>query len=513
MTKKNIITGALVLTAANFITRILGFVYRIYMSNLIGAEGMGLYQLIFPIYILAWTLSGSGISLSVSKLVAQENAKKEYGNSNRILKISVIISAGIGCIISILIFSFASFLASSVIKEYRTLLALKILASCIPFMATASSIKGYFYGLQEMSKPATAQVLEQFTRMAVIFFTASLFIPKGLPYACALAVLGMCAGEIIAFIYIFLAYRNNKSRRKRAKKPSITLMKSYYLLLSMAIPLTASKFITSLLSSIENIMIPQQLQLFGMTSNEAIGIYGQFSGMAMPLIFFPSMLTGALSMTLVPAVSEAKAIKNNMQIHRTVSKSIHFSSLIGIGATCIFVVFSKELGLAVYNQQDVGDMLYSMAWMCPFFYLHSTLTGILNGLGQQMIIFKNNVISSLISIGFIYFLIPKLGLIGFIWGIIVSSITVTLLHLGKVLKFTCITLELGKWIVKPALAATATGLTSKYVMNHFLLSHLSLKLSLLSILIILCITYVIFLFVLQSITLEDIRLLRKSIQE
>jgi stage V sporulation protein B len=362
-----------------------------------------------------------------------------------------------------------------------------------------------------MSKPAIAQVLEQISRMAVIFLFSSLFIHRGISYACALAVLGLSAGEIISFIYIFIAYRYDKNRKKHTKKPSIGILKSYSLLLSMAIPLTISKFITSLLSSIENIMIPQKLQLFGMSANEAIGIYGQFSGMAMPLIFFPSILTGALSMTLVPAVSEAKAIKNSRQIHLTTSKSIHFSSLIGIGATCIFIVFSKELGLVFYNQENVGDMLYSMAWICPFFYLQSTLSGILNGLGQQMVLFKNNIIGSLISIGFIYFLIPKLGLLGFIWSVIVSSVAVTLLHLGKVLKFTSISLDLNKWIIKPALAATATGLTSKYIMNNYLLTNFSLSYSLFIILFILAISYVFFLFLLQSITVEDINIIRKNL--
>ncbi|HOQ17692.1 MAG TPA: stage V sporulation protein B [Defluviitaleaceae bacterium] len=510
MNKKNIITGALILTSANFITRILGFVYRIYMSNLIGAEGMGLYQLIFPIYLLAWTISSSGISLSVSKYVAQENAKKEYGNSARILKASVILSAGTGLMISFFIFFFASFLANSVIKEARTYLSLKILAFCIPFMSAASAIKGYFYGLQEMFKPAAAQVIEQISRMAVIALLASLFIHKGLSYACALAVLGICAGEIISFIYIFFAYRYDKNRKRHVKKASISMLKAYYLLLSMAIPLTVSKFITSFLSSIENIMIPQKLQHFGMTANEAIGIYGQFSGMAMPLIFFPSILIGALSMTLVPAVSEAKAVRNTRQIHLTTSKSIHFTSLIGIGATCIFLVFSKELGIAFYNQENVGDMLYSMAWICPFFYLQATLSGILNGLGQQMILFRNNIIGSFISIGFIYFLIPKLGLLGFIWAVIASSITVTLLHLGNVLKFTSISLDLNKWIIRPALAAAATGLTSKYILNHYLLSRFSLKSSLFIVLVILALMYVFFLFLVQSITMEDIKLLRKN---
>ena len=159
-----------------------------------------------------------------------------------------------------------------------------------------------------------------------------------------------------------------------------------------------------------------------------------------------------------------------------------------------FYSFSKELGLVFYNQENVGDMLYSMAWICPFFYLQSTLSGILNGLGQQMVLFKNNIIGSLISIGFIYFLIPKLGLLGFIWSVIVSSVAVTLLHLGKVLKFTSISLDLNKWIIKPALAATATGLTSKYIMNNYLLTNFSLSYSLFIILFILAISYVFFLF-------------------
>ncbi|KAE9628451.1 stage V sporulation protein B [Defluviitalea raffinosedens] len=511
MAKKNLVTGALILTAASFITRILGFIYRIYMSNLIGAEGMGLYQLIFPIYMLAWTISASGISLSVSKLVAQENAKREYGNMHRIVKISVLLSVGIGFIISAFIYYFAPWIASSILKEPRTILSLKILAVCVPFMAAASSIKGYFYGMQEMTKPAVSQVLEQISRMLIIYFLASFFIPKGLSYACALSVIGICAGEFISFLYVCISYKRNKQRKKIIKKPTLNLFQAYSALLAMAIPLTGNRFITSLLSSIENIMIPIQLQAFGMSNTEAISIYGQFSGMAMPLIFFPSMVTGSLSVALVPAVSEAKAVNNTRQIHRTVSKSIHFTSLIGIGATCLFAVFSKELGLAVYNQEDVGDMLYSMAWICPFFYLQTTLAGILNGLGQQVATFKHNVIGSIISILFIYFFVPMFGFKGFLWAVIVSSITITLLHLRKVLKFTSLTLELSKWVIRPGLAATASALTAKYIMNHYLLTQFSLRWSMTFTLIALAASYIIFLFLLQSITKEDLKILKRNI--
>ncbi|WP_058486221.1 stage V sporulation protein B [Defluviitalea phaphyphila] len=511
MAKRTLVTGALILTVANFITRILGFIYRIYMSNLIGAEGMGLFQLVFPVYMLAWTLSASGISLSVSKLIAQENAKREYGNMHRILKISLLLSVLIGTTISFFIYIFAPFIAINIIKESRNILALRILAFAIPFMAAASSIKGYFYGMQEMSKPAISQVLEQIIRMLIIYSLASLFVPKGLSYACALGVIGMCAGEIASFIYIFIAYRSNKSKNKLFKKPSLNLIQAYKSLLSMAIPLTGNRFITTILNSIENILIPIQLQVFGLSNSEAISIYGQFSGMAMPLIFFPSMFTTSLSMALIPAVSEATAIKNTKRIHHTVSKSIHFTCLIGIGATYLFLIFSKELGLAIYNQHEVGNMLYSMAFICPFFYLQSTLSGILNGLGQQVTTFKHNVIGSIISISFIYFLIPRLGFIGFIWSVIVSSITITLLHLNKVVKFTSISLKLNEWIIKPSLAIIASGLTTKYIMNHYFLTRFSLRPGVFFSLIILAFMYLSFLFILKSISKEDINLIKKGL--
>jgi len=138
--RKKILTGALILTAAGIITRILGFVYRVYMSNLMGAEGMGLYQLIMPIYTLAWSISCAGFNTTVSKLTAQERAKGEYGNMTRMLKQSVIITTGLGALLTVALFFGAELLSVHFFNDMRTLLPLQILSLAFPFMAAGRCI-------------------------------------------------------------------------------------------------------------------------------------------------------------------------------------------------------------------------------------------------------------------------------------------------------------------------------------------------------------------------------------
>lgn len=461
MVRKSIIKGALILTVANIITRILGFIYRVYMSNLIGAEGMGLYQLITPIYMLIWSISSSGFSTTISKLTAQENAKREYGNMGRILKQSMLTSGLIALILSIFTYLFSEYIGINILKDERTITSLKILSLCFPFMALGSCIRGYFFGLQESSIPAVSQVFEQIVRMAVIYFLAGSFITKGIEFASAAAVIGMCAGEILSFLYVLISYKVFKTKNKLNKKPSLNSIKIYALIMAIAIPLTANRVTGSFLSTLENILIPQRLQLFGLTSNEAISIYGKLSGMAMPLIMFPSSLLTALSTALVPAVSEAQAVKNNSRITYAVKKSLLFTSIIGIGASGLFVTFSNELSSVIYNKNQIGELLFIMGLMCPFLYYQVTLSGILNGLGEQVFIFRNSIISSAINIAFVFFLIPVYGINAFIIGWFISLIIVSYLDIKRVIKRTNVKINIMKWFTKPVLAIIVSCLVIK----------------------------------------------------
>lgn len=478
------------------------------MSNVMGAEGLGLYQLVFPIYMMAWTISAAGISTAVSKLISAEIAKKQNGNALRILKIATLISVVIGSVISCVLYIFADSIATLIIHEPRTALSLKYLSSCIPFMAATSTLKGYFYGKQEMSKPAIGQVVEQTGRMIAIYTLTSFFIPKGLEYACALGVIGMCVGEFLSFFYIVGSYKLNREKT-RIRRPLLSRRQALTMLLGLAIPLTFNRFITSLLQSIENILIPIKLQEFGLTNHQALSVYGQFTGMTMPLIFFPSMVTMSLATALIPAVSHAKAAQNERQLQYTVSKAIQFTLLIGIAATALFVTFSQEIAIACYNQPAVGHMLYSLSFICPFFYLQSTLLGILNGLGKQVETLISHIIGSLICIGIIYFYVPQKGLIGFIAALVISSALITILHLFDVSKYTSIPIDIINWFIKPALSAGAGALTTRYILRTYLIHNYSIRISTLIAILALGVFYISFLFILGSLTRDDIRMFTK----
>ncbi len=499
----SIVNGAIILTIAGVITRILGFVYRIYMSNVMGAEGMGLYQLIMPVYGLAWSIACSGFTTTVSKLTAQEKAKGESGNIRRILKQSTIITTMLGCLLGVLMYFFAEPMAVLVFKDARTVLSLQILSFALPFMAMGSCIRGYFFGIQEAIIPAINQVFEQTVRMIVVYFLAGTFMPLGLEFACAAAIIGIVAEEAISFIFVFIAYKKYKDKKTAIRRPTYSGMYTLTLIFTMALPLSATRITGSLLGTFENALIPQRLQAYGYTAKEAISIFGQISGMAMPLIFFPSAFLMSLAISLVPAVSEAQAMNNLLRIKNTASKSMLFSSVIGFFAAAGFIVFSKELGTVIYNQ-DISQMLILLGIMCPFLYMQVVLSGILNGLGCQVFIFRNSLISSIINIGFIYFLVPKQGVNAFILGWFVSLIVVCWFEIEKLRQSVDLIFEFRNWFIKPVISAAASSLMVKLLANKLIFAVFGEKLGLTFAIALLFALYMVFILLTGCLSTSDI---------
>lgn len=465
MSKKTVIAGTLILTSASLITKVIGFFYRVYMVNLIGSEGMGLYQLIMPIYMLTWSITSSGFTTTISKLTAQEKAKNQTGNMGRILKQSLFMTVAASVVISSFLFFCADWFSITILKEPRTAFAFRVLAFAIPFMSSGSCIRGYFLGLQHAIIPAISQVLEQIVRIAAIYMTASFFVPKGLNYACVCAVIGIVSGEVLSFLFVFFNYIRFKRKRKYIKKPSITVTKAFYMICSMAIPLTASRVVSSFLSTAENILIPQRLQLFGQSATEAMSTYGELTGMAMPLIMLPSAFLTSVSVSLVPEISEASAVNKRNKISTTVSAALLFSSILSIGAGIVFAVFPKEVCYIVYGHSELGNLLFLLAFICPFLYMQMTINGLLNGLGEHTFIFQTNIISSVINIAFIYFLIPVYGVNAYLVGWFVSLILTMLLSLFKIYCCTQVKIQFGSCFLKPLLAGLTAGLVIRYVIQ------------------------------------------------
>ncbi len=465
MSRKSIITGTLILTAANLITKCMGFLYRVFMSNAIGAEGMGLYQLILPIYALAWSITSAGFTTTISRLTAQEHIRGQSGNIGRIVKQSVCLSLIISLLVGGFLFLFAEDTASLLLDDIRAAFSLRLLALAVPFMAAGSCLRGFFLGMQENLVPALSQVLEQTVRILTIYFLAGIFVPQGLSHACAAAVCGILLGELLSCLYTLWSYYRFKRKRKLIRKPTLSSSSALSMILTMAVPLSATRIATSLLGTAENLLIPRQLQLHGQNTAQALSTYGELTGMAMPLILLPSACLTAVSASLVPEISEACAVKQDTRISRTVSAALLFTSIIGIGSAALFAVFPKEICYVVYNRAALGQVLFPLAFLCPFLYAQTTLNGLLNGLGEQFFLFWSSVLSSLITIAIIWFFMPLYGVAAFLAGWFLSLLCSAGLSFLRLYQRTGVIPSLYNCFLKPLLAGAAAGLLIKYLIR------------------------------------------------
>lgn len=502
MSRQSIIAGTLILTSANLITKCMGFFNRIFLSNTIGAEGMGLYQLILPIYALAWSITSAGFTTTISSLTAQEHIRGQHGNIGRIVKQSLVISLGISLVICLFLFWKADAIALHIVKDGRTALSFRLLAFAIPFMAAGSCFRGFFLGMQETLVPAASQVLEQAVRIVTIYILAGIFVPLGLSYACCAAVFGIFLGELLSCGFSLLNYIHYKRKHRFIRKPTLSSAASLSMILTMALPLSASRISASLLSTVENLIIPRQLQLHGQNTAQALATFGELTGMAMPLILLPSACLMAASVSLVPEISEACAVKQDSRIHKTVSATFLFTSIVGFGASSLFAVFPREICYIVYHRSALGQVLFPLAFLCPFLYAQTTLHGLLNGLGEQFFLFWNNIASSLISIAVIWFFMPAYGIAAFLWGWFLSLLFAVLSSLYLLWKRTGAFPSLYNCILKPLLAGAAAGLVVKYFIR---ISEPS-KLLFLGSFAAVGILYLLFLFLLGCLSRKDMEL-------
>lgn len=454
MGKKTLKQNTLILTLAGFIVKSIGFIYRIYIANAIGAEGMGLYQLVLPIYNLVLLGLTAGVGIAVSRLVAEETARRNHKNANRVALVAggAIFLAAVA-VVAVLYFNL-DFVVNVLIGDIRTKSAMLWILPTIPFIAAITALKGYFYGKQEVIPNALSQVVEQLAKLVVIYVIADIFAQGDMKRKCVFATIGMLSGEIANVMVIYLAFQFRKSRSYANSSDHVLRKRDIgKSLLSISLPITANRLILSLLGTVEFLWIPQRLALYGMTNTEALAEYGKLTGMAAPVITFPSLLTAALATALVPAIAEAAALKRMNGANRQISRSIRVTLVLGFLFTSLFITFGREISDIIYPGQDVGQMMFLLSFTGVFFYLQQTLLGVLNGLGREKDTLKHSMITSILRLGFVWFGIPVFGMNAYILSLVFTNLVGAALNLRTTVKTTGMPIEVGDWLIKPMVAA------------------------------------------------------------
>lgn len=433
MKKTNpLITGTIILTVTGFASRFIGFFYRIFLSCVFGAEGMGLYQLTAPVLALTFSLTVSGMQTAISKFVASETTTHDYQSSFRTLFTGFCISMLLSVSCSAYIYTFSDMISQKLLFEPRTAPLLRIISLSIPMATVHSCINGYFYGIRKTAVPSMTQLAEQIVRVGSVYLIYAAYRSKGYTPTITFAVVGLVIGEgasmlvSLAAIYCrFYSLSASKSLISKVKQPSCAFRGNVRHLLSLAVPLSLNRTLINFLQSIEAIYIPQCLQHYGYDNAKALSVYGVLTGMALPLILFPSAVTNSISVLLLPIVSEADSSGNYGAIRKAVKKSIQYCLLLGSLCTTLFLAFGRMAGMLLYHSHLAGSFIITLSFICPFMYIASTLNSILNGLGKTGYTFAFSMISLLFRLLFVFFAIPTFGIQGYLWGLLASQLMQT----------------------------------------------------------------------------------------
>lgn len=450
--------NAAIMTVTSLLLRLAGMFFRVYLANRIGSEGMGLYQLIFSVYMLAATFASTGICTAVTRLTADALESGSGCAVKRILLRSVAVTTAAAAVSTAAVYFCSDIIAIYWIKDARAAISLKILSFSLPFMGVSSCIRGYFIANRRVLTPSNAQLFEQCVRMAVIIAIIGASCERGLEYSCAAVLIGDTVAEAASCGFMYIGYLLHKRRLGDRFGRGCDMRGVTAKLMKIAVPITAGRYLTTALRTVESLLVPDRLSIFNGRRELSVAQYGDLKGMAMPVLFFPASFLTALSTLLVPEFSGAFAAGDKEQIKRSVNRCVGVTLSASMIIAALFMVFGDDIGAAFYGEGDVGFYLRVLAPLVPLMYLESVVTGCLNGLNQQVRSLAYNVADSVTRIALIWFLLPRMGMQGFILVMMISNVLTSVLCLHRLLKVSEVKFRYGEWVIKPAvLAALSAG--------------------------------------------------------
>ncbi|HHY61292.1 MAG TPA: stage V sporulation protein B [Clostridia bacterium] len=455
--RKGFLRGVLILTAGSMLTRILGFVYRIYVVRLLGAEGIGLYEMVFPVVTLILVITTAGIPVAVAKLVADSSAQGRHREIAVIVHVSLALLALTGIVVPSALMYGASWFIPLAFSDPRVYWPFMALIPAVFLVSLSSVLRGYYQGINYMVPLAVGPLVEQITRFFAGITLVCWLLPYGLEFGAGALALAVVLGELAGLTVLVAFYWTNRPpalAREYGKPPGVTtVMKQLW---HFSVPVTLARILASLMLSAKAIMIPQRLQLAGATVQQATQLYGAFSGMAMSLINFPTVITGSLSSVLLPTIASALTQKEYAALALRVNQAFKITVLTALPASVLFFFLAEPLTQVFFHSREAAVPLQWLAPGCIFLYLQQTTAGILYGMGKMGRLLGHSLFGNGVGLGLTYFLtaVPGFGIAGAALGLVVGAALTCFLNIIIIVRSMPIHFEWRGWLPQ-ALAAAA----------------------------------------------------------
>lgn len=444
LAKDAFLRGAFILAAAGIAVKMIGSVNRILLSRLLGGEGIGLYQMAYPIYLLVLSISSAGIPVAISILVAERIALSDHRGAARVFRVSLALLIATGALFAAALFFGADLLISHhIVRDARAYYAIIALAPAVFFATILASYRGYFQGQQLMTPTAASQVAEQFVRVVTMVALAYLLLPRGLEYAAAGASFGAGPGAFSGLcVLLYFHWRHRHRLRDLENQPSNVeqqpVRRIALRLVKLALPVSLANIMAPAVSSIDMLIVPARLELAGFSVERATALFGYLTGMAMPLVMMATIPTASLAASLVPAVSEANALTDADGVKRRVRTALRLCYMITIPSFVGLWALATPISRMLYGTEEAGQCIAILALAILLLGVHQITTGALQGLGHTAIPVVNMIFSATVKVALVWILtaMPAYNIAGAAWATNVDFALAALLNIYFVKRYT-----------------------------------------------------------------------------
>jgi len=512
---ESFLKGTFILTIAGIVVKVIGSLNWIFVSRVLGGEGIGLYQMAFPIYLLALSVSTAGVPVAISIITAERVALKDIIGARRIFRLSMGLMFVTGLFFSVLTYFGAQWLIDwHFIRDSRAYYSVVALAPAIFFVTILASSRGYLQGWQRMTPTAVSQIVEQIFRVITMILFANLFLPWGIEYAAAGASLGACAGAITGVIV--LVYYHWKLERDIIRDygqplepvnedvKRISSFKIIKRIFALALPVSAASVMLPIVSNLDLLIVPARLEAAGYNVHEATELFGYLTGMAVPLVNLATILTASLAVSIVPAIAEAKALKDTVRSFNQTAAALRISNFICFPAFIIVLMLDVPISSIIYNAPGAGPAVWVSSFSIVLLGIHQVTTGVLQGLGHTSIPMMNMILAAVVKVILNWVLTaqPSLGIMGAAWATVADIGLAAILNLYFLHKYIGYKMELRQVLKTIVSAGVMAG--AVYYSYYYILAYTAANaLATFSAVFIGCLVYLVVLFLMGGINETD----------
>ena len=458
--RQSYLKNAALMTGADVLLRLAGMGLRIYLANALGGEGMGLYQLVLAVYALFVTLATAGVSVAATRLMAEELSRGRAEARGMLVRL-LAAGLGLGAFAMVAQFGLAGLAAAWWLGDARAAGALRAAAFGMPWMAVSAVLRGFFIARRRVEPNVLSQLAEQTVRIGVVYVVLEQGSLLGWDNGrkCTAVLAATALSEAVSACMMLLFYHREARRcfaGEKARRPRDPARRLWDILW----PVEGGRCLASALHTAENMLVPACLTVCLLDTggrSAAVAQYGSLKGMALPLLTFPFGLLGSLSVLLMPEITQAHIRGERARLDCLLDRMLRLTGCFSALAGALFWVWGEPLALLLYHSQEAGFYLRVLGPAMPLMYLESMVDGAMKGMGEQKAVFRYSLWDAVLRIAGVLLLLPRWGMKGFLWVILLSSAYTCQMNTARLLHVSGLKPRLWRWLGAPALAALVSA--------------------------------------------------------